>query len=103
MKKKLSGFFIILILLIGCSNLSTQNTPKGDDPASWINFEGKKYDFYKTDVSVNDSLVSTNEKTGADDGTESGLEIFKAENDNGVSLFIQDPINQEWVEYRIKK
>lgn len=102
MKNKLSFFFIILFLLIGCSNHSTQKTTKEDSPASWINFEGKKYDFYKTDVSVSDSLVSTNEKTDADDGTESGLEIFKAENNNGMSLFIQDPINQEWVEYRIK-
>lgn len=101
MKNKLAIFFFIL-LLIGCSNHSTENSPKGDDPASWINFEGKKYDFYKTDVSVSDSLISTNEKTNADDGTESGLEIFKVENDNGISLFIQDPISQEWVEYRIK-
>jgi hypothetical protein len=102
MIKKVSAFFIFFLLVIGCSNHSTQNTSKGDDPASWINFEGKKYDFYKTDVSVGDSLVQTNEKTDADDGTESGLEIFKEENDNGMSLFIQDPINQEWVEYRIK-
>ncbi|OKP83159.1 hypothetical protein A3842_09155 [Paenibacillus sp. P3E] len=102
MKVKWSVFLIIFLLLIGCSNSASQNTPKGDDPASWINFKGNKYDFYKTDVSVGNSLVSTNEKTDADDGTESGLEIFKVENDNGMSLFIQDPINEEWVEYRIK-
>lgn len=102
MKSKLPIFFIILLLLIGCSNHSTKNSPKGDDPVSWINFEGKKYVFYKTGVSVGDSLVSTNEKTNEDDGTKSGLEIFKVENDNGMSLFIQDPISKEWVEYRIK-
>ncbi|MGN7761633.1 hypothetical protein [Paenibacillus sp. 22594] len=102
MKSKLAIFNIVLLFLIGCSNNSTQNTPKGDDPASWINFEGKKYDFYKTNVSIGDSLVSTNEQTDSDDGTESGLEIFKVDNDNGLSLFIQDPINREWVEYRIK-
>lgn len=103
MKSKVSCLFIVFLLLIGCSNHSAQNPPNNEvDPISWINFEGKKYEFYKTHVSIGDSIVSTNEKTDTNDGTELGLEIFKIENDKDISLFIQDPFNQEWVEYRIK-
>lgn len=92
----------LFLLLMGCSTSAKNNLPNGDDPVSWINFEGAKYDFYRTDVSVGDSLVSTTEKTDADDGTESGLEIFEEKNGDGRSLFIQDPMNQEWAEYRLK-